>query len=140
MRAGTRNATEQDFSSSNIPSVLTCLVLSCNLAKRKRPDNVPSSAVFVRGPKGTGVWQHCEIKNHEVILCQIFNVRGQILYDEPFVKYVGKMPTSAADLKLSSDGGEQWIQLTDGTILVPSSRADDMIRFLDWLFGKSTHR
>lgn len=117
------------------------LVLSCTTAN-DRPNNVPTEAVKVIGAKGTGPWQICSFtaNSNDSVRCQIYNTKGETLYDDVFVVYSGKEPKSATDLKVSSKGGDQWVKLENGTVLIPKSQKEEMTKALDWLFGKREKR
>jgi len=111
---------------------------SCSREK-PRPANVPVDAILIGAPKGAGVWQCCSLDGVGV-RCQIFNRSGLVLYDEPFVVYSGRVPSTSAEAKPSEKGGEQWVRLRDGSILIPTSRQEQMRRALDWQFGKRETR
>ncbi len=115
---------------------LTC---SCSTAQQ-RPANVPVGAVKVIGAKGTGPWQYCELTPADQVHCRLFNINGEVLYDDVFVVYSGEQPKSSSDLKISEEGGDQWIRLKNGTVLIPDNQKAEMTRFLDWLFGKRPTR
>lgn len=120
--------------------VSATIAFSCGTGGQPRPSNVPVAAVLSPGPKSTGVWQHCELASQGQVHCRIYNRNGLLLYDEAFVIYSGSMPISQTELTLSSDSGVQWIRLTNGTILIPRSDEVMMKEFLDWHFGKTSHR
>jgi hypothetical protein len=106
----------------------------------ERPPNVPGEAVKIIAAKGTGPWQWCELRHDGEVHCRFYNNRGETLCDDTFVVYSGREPKSDGDLKISPDGGEQWVRLQNGTLLIPESQRAEMTRFLDWLFGKRATR
>lgn len=120
-------------------AVALALLSACS-KQPLRPANVPAAAVKVTGPKGAGPWQFCEFTGSKAIRCQIFNIKGNVLYDGTFVVYSGRQPDAPGDLKISQNGGDQWIRLENGTILIPEKKQAEMTRFLDWLFGKRPTR
>jgi hypothetical protein len=63
-----------------------------------------------------------------------------VIYKERFAVYSGREPKQTSDLKISDQGGEQWVLLDNGTILIPASDEAGMRRFLDWTFGKRATR
>lgn len=118
-----------------------CLAAMFSCARMpERPPNVPADAVKVIGTKGTGPWQSCELRSDGRVRCWIYNIKGEILYDDLFVVYSGQPPKSDSDLRISPKGGDQWILLENGTVLIPEGQRAKMTRFLDWLFGKRATR
>jgi len=122
---------------------IVCTILALSLigcsepAGQLRPPGVSSMAKLIPATKGTGVWQECWLEN-EGVHCKITNRKG--LYKERFAVYSGQAPKETSDLKLSDQGGEQWILLDNGTILIPTSDEASLRRFLDWYFGKRATR
>jgi hypothetical protein len=116
---------------------ISILLVSCSAP---RPQNAPADAVKVIAPKGTGPWQSCKLTQEGQVHCWMYNDRGEVLYDDIFVVYSGAQPRSGSDLRISSDGGEQWIRLENGTVLIPRTQRAEMTGFLDWLFGKRPTR
>jgi len=104
-----------------------------------RPPSVPKNAVPVSALWGYD-WDYCWFDEKDSVShCQIFNKNGDTLYSDVFLPYEGKGPTSADDLKIKRDqegGGEEWIRLQDGTILIPRSGYDRIKKGLDWQNGK----
>src|ERR1035438_9327358 len=96
------------------------LFLSGCTTNESRPVNVSSTATLIRATKGAGVWQECHIESGAA-LCKITNRGDIVIYSEPFVVYEGSKPERESDLSISEDGGEQWVRLRNGTILIPSS-------------------
>jgi hypothetical protein len=119
--------------------VIMSLTCSCSTSQQ-RPVNVPSDAVKVIGAKGTGPWQSCELTRADQVHCRLFNINGEILYDDTFIVYSGRRPKSPSDLRISTKGGEQWVLLENGTVLIPEKHRTEITRFLDWLFGKRRTR
>ena len=108
-----------------------------------RPPNVPKDATPVSMLWGYD-WDYCWFDEKDnASHCRIFNKRGDKLYDDVFLPYEGKGPTSADDLKIrrnQDDGGEQWIYLQNGAILIPRSDYDGIKKLLDWQKGKRATR
>src|SRR5271154_4272949 len=101
--------------------LLSVAANSCGeVGEDPRPPNVSSSAVLIHGPKSTGVWEECSLEGG-VPHCKITNRKGLVVYDEIFTEYSGPAPRTSADLSISSGGGERWILLTNGTILIARS-------------------
>ncbi len=126
-----------------IIQVLTAVLLlaaSDCAQQAARPAGIPQDAVKVTGTKGTGPWQWCEFKTDSAVHCKIYNVMGDIISDDEFVLYSGVFPKSIADLRISPRGDAQWIQLENGSILIPRSNQAEMTRFLDWVTGKRKER
>jgi hypothetical protein len=118
------------------------LLFSCACTRRPdvdRPEGVPVDAVFVRGAK-VGWWQQCgPVKAGQAVHCRIWNGAGLILEDEEFLPYDGRSTATAEELKISPDPtfpGPDRIFLTNGRILLPRSRFDELKIFVDWLEGK----
>jgi hypothetical protein len=125
--------------------IVVCTIFALSLtecsepAERPRPPGVSSTATLIPATKGTGVWQECWLEN-EGVHCKITNRKGLVIYKERFAVYYGKAPKETSDLKISDRGGEQWILLDNGTILIPTSDEASLRRFLDWHFGKRATR
>jgi hypothetical protein len=104
-----------------------------------RPENVPIDAVFVRGAK-VGWWQQCKTTNaSQAVYCRIWNGAGLVLENEEFIPHDGGAPPKVGELSIESDPkfpGPDRIFLTNGRILLPRSRFDEMKQFVDWLQGK----
>lgn len=120
--------------------LLACLYLWIQPPDKPRPVNVPADATLLPDGKGANIWQYCTMDSRRTVHCRIFNANGLILYDDVFVVYSGSVPQTPDDLKISLEGGGQWISLENGTILIPRSQSAEMTRFLDWLFGKRETR
>ncbi len=118
-------------------------LLCCAGCARKsdvvKPDGVSADAIFVRGSKA-GWWQQCTPANAgQTVHCRIWNGAGLILEDEEFLPYDGGSLLAAQELKISPGPtfpGPDRIFLTNGRILLPRSRFDEMKIFVDWLEGK----
>jgi hypothetical protein len=121
--------------------VFVMATMSCEKPAPSRPTNVPGDAIYVAGPKGAGVWQACRFnQDTSKTRCQIQSADGTVIYDDDFVAYSGPQPLSNDDLKLSPAGGDQWVKLENGTILIPKADEAELRSFLDWLFGKKKIR
>ena len=124
-------------------SFLTVLLFVSGGCSRKssvvRPANVPSEATYVAGAK-VGWWQQCEpATGGQPVHCRIWNGAGLNLVDEGFLPYDGGPPPKAEELKISSDPtfpGPDRICLSNGRVLLPQSRFDELKKFVDWLNGK----
>ncbi len=123
-----------------LAAVLLLVAASACGREQARPAGIPQDAVKVIGTKGTGPWQWCGLRTDGTVHCKIFNVKGDLISDDEFVPYSGIVPKSHADLRISPRGDAQWIQLENGTILIPRSNRAAMTRFLDWVTGKRKER
>lgn len=102
-----------------------------------RPANIPQFATYVAGPKGRGNWTWCSVGDErQANICHICNVQGEVLYEGVFLRYEGTGVVPRQNLKISQRSGPQWIELDDGTILIPGSDYPQIKRFLDWLKHK----
>jgi hypothetical protein len=120
--------------------ILALSLIECSEpVEQPRPPGVSLTATLIHAPKGAGVWQECRLEN-DGVRCKIANRKGLVIYDERFAVYSGHAPREISDLKISSQGGEQWVLLANGTILIPTSDEASMRRFLDWTFGKRATR
>ncbi len=112
------------------------LIVSCKSDAPKRPAGVPAKATPVAIPHSYD-WDYCWVdKAMNVNRCQIYNGDGLQLYDGIFVRYEGSGVVQEEFLQISQKGGEQWIELQDGTILIPQSHYDQVKRLIDWLKGR----
>ena len=106
-----------------------------------RPADVPQEATYVLGGKLGGWWQQCMSATDQAVHCRIWNGAGLVLEDEEFMPYDGGTPPTTDELKISTDpavpGGPDRIFLSNGRILLPQSRFDELKKFVDWLQGKS---
>lgn len=106
-----------------------------------RPNNVPIGAVYIKGPHGAGVWHACQMTSYSTdVKCQIYNINGSIIIDDIFVVYSGQAPRTTNDLNISLDGGDEYIKLKNGTILISRKDEAKLRDGLDWLFGKKKAR
>jgi hypothetical protein len=100
---------------------------------------VSVDAIFARGAK-IGWWQQCTpAKAGQGVHCRIWNGSGLILEDGEFLPYDGGSTPAAEELQISPDStfpGPDRIFLTNGRILLPRSRFDELKIFVDWLEGK----
>jgi hypothetical protein len=118
-------------------AVVALLGAGC-VSSAARPANVPGDAVQIPGIKGTKIWQHCSFEGPSgTTRCQIFNGKGLVFHDDVFVPYIGDAPRNQADLRVRPIGGEEWVQLENGTILIPQREFGRIKRFLDWDRGLS---
>lgn len=105
-----------------------------------RPQGVSVDAVFVRGGNSGGWWQECTpVKAGQAARCRIWNGVGLSLEDEEFLPYDGGITPAGEELKIARDAafsGPDRIFLTNGRILLPRSRFDELKVFVDWLEGK----
>jgi hypothetical protein len=116
--------------------VFGILVIGCKSSQLERPKNVPARATPIAIPHGYD-WDICSVdKIRNVNRCQIYNGSGVLMYDDIFVKYEGDGVVPEELLNISQKGGEQWIQLQDGTILIPKSHFEQVSRLIDWLKGR----
>jgi len=96
-----------------------------------RPPNVPSGATMVGIPFGVN-WDYCWVdKLANENKCQIFDKGGGILYEGIFQRYKGSGLVPDPELKITQRGGEQWIELENGVILIPKTDYDRIKNFLD---------
>lgn len=106
-----------------------------------RPDGVSVGAIFVRGAK-VGWWQECTpAYADQAVHCRIWNEAGLILEDEVFMPYDGGSTATGEELKIKPNPtfpGPDRVFLTNGRILLPRSRFDELKTFVDWLEGKRT--
>jgi hypothetical protein len=119
--------------------LLAVSLVSCARTS-ERPPNVPNDAVKVIAAKGTGPWQWCELTHEGKVHCRFYNNKGETLCDDIFVVYSGTKPKSNSDLTISQNGGQQWVRLENGTVLIPRTNEAEIRRGLDWLFGKRATR
>jgi hypothetical protein len=106
-----------------------------------RPDGVPVKAVFVNGSKGVGWWQQCApATGGQFLHCRIWNREGLVLEDEEFLPYDGGTSPTIDELRIPSDttfAGPDRIYLSNGRVLLPRSRFDELKKFVDSLNGKA---
>ncbi len=87
----------------------------------KRPEGVPSSAVYIRWlPVGLphrkhGVWINCWLdKQRKTNRCRVANVRGELKYEGVFLPYQGEAPVLddelVVDVKATENAGPEFIQ------------------------------
>jgi hypothetical protein len=108
----------------------------CNRSGPTRPANVPSTATAIAIPHGYD-WDVCFTDQEaSVNKCQIYNGNGVLMYDGVFLRYEGSGVVPQESLKISQNGGEQWIQLENGTILIPKTHFEQIHRLVDWLKGR----
>jgi hypothetical protein len=105
-----------------------------------RPSNVPADSVYIVGGE-FGWWQHCSYDpKEEVDYCQIYNLGGDILYDEVSLPYDGGKAAKEDELKIVSRSkltGPNYVCLENGRILIPKSHFENQKRFIDFVTGKS---
>jgi hypothetical protein len=115
--------------------VTVALVMLASCGRPARPTNVPSEAVRIPEPKGTDLWQYCDVRETLAIHCQIFNAAGKVLNDDTFIPYRGPVATSQSDLRIAPSGGTAWIDLENGAVLIPQGDYPHIKNFLDWQNG-----
>ena len=140
MIVASRTERETALPSKRVGTVLLVLCSACTYNQDViRPKSVPANAVFVRGAK-IGWWQQCAPSEHDQpAQCRIWNGGGAVLESEAFLPDDGGAPPTAEELKITSDPtfpGPDRIVLSNGRILLPSSRFDELKKFVDWLKGK----
>jgi hypothetical protein len=87
----------------------------------KRPGNVPAMATPIAIPHGYD-WDYCWVdKAMNINKCQIYNGVGDLLYGGVFLRYEGTGLVPEESLKITQHGGEAWIELQNGVILIPKS-------------------
>lgn len=97
-----------------------------------RPKSVRADAIYIPGINGTAIWQQCSSpKVSGRLRCQIFNGKGEVFRDDDFVPYTGSLPGTRTDVRIVPRGGTEWIELADGTILIPSSQIERVKHYLD---------
>jgi hypothetical protein len=74
----------------------------------------------------------CHGQNH----CDIFNAGGELLYSGVFRRYEGTGVVPETELKIAQGGGEQWVELENGEILIPESDYERIKKFLN---ARRTH-
>lgn len=97
-----------------------------------RPAGVPAGSTWVEGAK-TGWWQQCSDLDAKITHCTIWNEGGEILLDEEFLPLDGGPPPPSDGLKLRGSGpctGVYQVCLTNGRILLPQSRYDELKDFV----------
>jgi hypothetical protein len=118
---------------------VTMLLIVCGCGPSKPPAGVPSSATRISVVKGY-IWQYCVYDDQQVVdRCSIYHYDGDPIRSEVFVPYDGGAPVSASELQIAEHpvfSDVDRIYLRNGRILIPASRRDDLIRFLDWKTGK----
>jgi hypothetical protein len=116
--------------------IIMLLMVSCKSDSPNRPAAVPAKATPIAIPHSYD-WDYCWVdKVMNVNRCQIYNGEGLLMYDGIFVRYEGSGVVPEESLQISQKGGEQWIELQDGTILIPQSHYDQVKRLIDWLKGR----
>jgi hypothetical protein len=104
-----------------------------------RPANVPANATAIAIPHGYD-WDYCWVdKNLNVNECRIYNRGGELLYGGVFLRYEGSGVVPEEALKITQYGGEQFIKLQNGVILIPASHYVAIKNNLDWINGKRDH-
>lgn len=106
-----------------------------------RPSGVPAQATYVPGGKVGGWWQHCVADEHLQAHCSVWNRVGLQLHDEVFLPYDGRPAITQDELSIVSDWefpGDDRIRLTNGRILLPASRFDELKRLFDRVYGASS--
>ena len=122
---------------SSIWMILSVLAVAGCRSGPKRPSGVPPEATAIPIPWGYD-WDYCWVdKVKNVNKCIIYNGGGEILYGGVFLRYEGTGVIPADQLKINTHhGGEQWIELQNGVILIPESNYAGIKKFVDWIKGK----
>jgi hypothetical protein len=115
---------------------LGMLTIGCKGNMPKHPVGVPAKATPIAIPHGYD-WDYCWVdKTTDVNRCQIFNGNGVLMYDGIFLRYEGTGTIPEESLRISQKGGEEWVELQDGDILIPKSDYEQIKRVIDWLKGR----
>lgn len=123
---------------SGVQKLITAFILfqGIGCGPGLRPNNVPESAVRIPGVKGADFWQHCWFEGGSgMTQCRVYNAGGVVLREGVFIPYLGESPKSQADLNILPKGGNEWIDLSDGTVLIPQREFGRVKHFLDWQRG-----
>jgi len=126
----------------SIPIVGLLMAASGSCAPQ-RPSGVPLEARAIKmGPgRDNAVWQRCEARGMEEVRCSIWNSAGAILESGRFIPLDGGKPPGPADLAAIRSEPPldpiAQVTLTNGRILVPESRFEELKRFNE-TFGKSS--
>jgi len=117
-------------------------VVSCGCVGERppaRPSVVAADAVAVAGSK-TVWWQQCTVAEADgSARCRIWNAGGLVLYDEIFLPYDERAQLTKAELTIAPEPtfpGPDRIWLSNGRVLLPKSRFEDLKKFVDWLKSK----
>jgi hypothetical protein len=104
-----------------------------------RPANVPANATPIAIPHGYD-WDYCWVdKTLNVNKCRIYNRGGDFLYGGVFLRYEGTGVVPEEALKITQHGGEAWIELQNGVILIPESNYVRVKNILDFMNGRRSH-
>ena len=126
---------------------VTVSMILCSACGHKsdvvRPRGVSPEATYVLGGKFGGWWQQCmSAANSQAVRCSIWNGAGLVLVNEEFMPYDGGAPPTGDELKISTDpaipSGPDRVFLSNGRVLLPRSRFDELQKFIDWLYGKAS--
>jgi hypothetical protein len=97
----------------------------------KRPDNVPASATLVL-QRFDAFWQYCWLDhNANKNRCKIFNRVGGVIRDEVFIPYSGDGPIPESRLKVGKGGDVDYVELQDGTFLIPENGYQEIRKELE---------
>ncbi len=114
--------------------LLFSVLLACSACSPPTlPTGVAADSAWVESVKG-GYWQRCEVSSPDGVRCTIWNAKGIVLVDEAFRPIDGgPLPTAAMLAHLRTGGpctGAYQVCLSDGRILLPISRYDEMKAFI----------
>lgn len=119
---------------TKVAALFTIALWLAACSRPQLPHGVPESAAWVEGSK-TGYWQWCQMGADNSIRCTIWNAGGIVLLGESFRPMDGgPLPTSQDLAKLRTSGpgtGPYQICLSDGRILLPDSRFDELKAFIE---------
>lgn len=125
--------------------VFTVLTLLFSCSSRDvpptRPANVPASATYVPGGKVGGWWQYCAIDDQHQTHCIVWNAVGLKLHDEVFLPYDQGVAVTEGEAEIASHWefpGDDRVRLKNGRVLLPRSRFEEVKRFLDRLYGRTS--
>lgn len=114
-------------------SLVLCLVVIAGcISSPPRPSGVPERAVRIARSGGHDFWQFCSISTERGrdLECTVTNALGTILAQGKFVAAVGAVPETEQDLLILPEGGNNWIVLRNGAILVPEDGFQQHVEFL----------
>ena len=105
----------------------------CSLGQSEmpaRPSNVSEDAALVGGAKAWW-WVKC-LRSGEENRCQVFNVEGGSLYDEPYRPADGGGPVAQSEIVIDTRRTQPThVFLVNGRVLLPSTDFERHKRFFD---------
>jgi hypothetical protein len=121
----------------------------------RRPQNLPSNAVWVPGPRVVldlsrrGDWLGCSVEESHN-RCVVTQANGTVEYEGLFSPLSGTGPVPEGRLRFSAkDSGELWVwlnqdsknvpvvRLQDGTVLLPVNGYDELKAWLERVGSKN---